>query len=228
MKTKPTPCPICGNDDPEVDYGLSDAPFPVPFVTCQTIHIKGDITSRCPMYADGIEAWNYICEQAAKRRPPYVAAPDEVISDLEFARRCDGVLAFAGHREDYQLRVKAAQMIARHLATRTATEDAEPKHLPEAADITGCSRVWFGVDDLGKPWWRLDVIMDGAETASYAIIPDRAALTPADAIAAREARDKQVRAEALREAMQIYRGCAGDESKAEAEIARLIEEGPEK
>ncbi len=178
---QPAPCPICGNDDPEVDYGLSDAPFSTPFVTCPTIHIKGDITSRCPMHADGIEAWNYICEQAARHgrvRPP-VEAPDEVISDLEFASRCDGVLTFAGHREGYVLRVKAAQMIARHLASRTATEDAAPKHLPEAADMTGCSRVWFGVDDLGKPWWRLDVIMESAETASYAIIPDRATLTPA-------------------------------------------------
>lgn len=48
-------------------------------------------------------------------------------------------------------------------------------------------------------------------------------LTSDDARAALEARDKRVREEALREAMNIYRKAACDETSAEAEILALIE-----
>lgn len=67
MTDEAIPCPICGNA-PEIDTGLQDAPFEYPLISCPTIHMKGDITSRCPMHADGIAAWNYICEVAEQRR----------------------------------------------------------------------------------------------------------------------------------------------------------------
>ena len=63
------PCPICGGE-PEIDTGFTDAPYETPLVVCRTWHIEGDLTIRCPMHADGVDAWNYLCGKAGERKRP--------------------------------------------------------------------------------------------------------------------------------------------------------------
>lgn len=66
---KPEPCPICGSE-PEIDFGLSDAPSEMPYLTCPTVHIVGGDAFSCPVHAQGIAAWNYLCRRAVFQRPP--------------------------------------------------------------------------------------------------------------------------------------------------------------
>lgn len=67
--------------------------------------------------------------------------------------------------------------------TDTQTDAPERMDLPQAFADPECTYVWFGVDGLGKAWWRFDVVMDGAATASYAVLPDahKSALDARDA-----------------------------------------------
>ncbi|WP_425070685.1 ERF family protein [Sagittula sp. S175] len=62
-------------------------------------------------------------------------------------------------------------------------------HELPAADLTGCQRVYFGAAG-DKVWWRLDTIMDGADSVSFAYLPDEVAAMVGDhdaSIAALEA-----------------------------------------
>ncbi|WP_147127784.1 hypothetical protein [Shimia ponticola] len=58
------PCPLCGNDNPEVDRGL-DPSDGLPFISCPTVHLDGPHQQRCPMNAQGVDAWNYIAKLSA-------------------------------------------------------------------------------------------------------------------------------------------------------------------
>ena len=63
--TQIEPCPICGSE-PEIDFGLEDAPHIEQFISCPTVHIRGDVIASCPVYADSREAWALICSVARK------------------------------------------------------------------------------------------------------------------------------------------------------------------
>lgn len=62
------PCPICGAP-PQVDHGLSDAPFDPPLVYCATVHLNlggpGEAQG-CPMCAESPAIWNALCELTAE------------------------------------------------------------------------------------------------------------------------------------------------------------------
>lgn len=67
---KLAPCPICGNE-PLIDYGPEDHPFDPPWVTCATVFLEGRGAPHdfgCPMQAEGVQAWNYLAQMAAKNR----------------------------------------------------------------------------------------------------------------------------------------------------------------
>lgn len=68
---RPLPCPICGNPNPEIDTGLSDARFEREFVSCPVVHIADSdqrVDQRCPMHAEGIENWNWLAQIAASQK----------------------------------------------------------------------------------------------------------------------------------------------------------------
>lgn len=62
MSEAPKPCPKCGNL-PEIDRGLSDAPFPPgeELVQCMTVivAVPGIPDQSCGVSSIGVKAWNY-------------------------------------------------------------------------------------------------------------------------------------------------------------------------